>query len=615
MPRRRPTPAALPVLLLAAASGCYSGLDANNPGASGDGDTGSGATDSATDGEPTGGDGPAGSAFTCDPDALVPELPLRRLSKLQYATTIADLVRVAAPASDVDAILTEVDPLLATIPDDARETIAGETHGGFRRLDQTVHQEHVNASYDVAVTVAAELVATESRRAALVGACATDGDPANDDACLDDFITRFGARVMRRSIEPDELAFYRGVYDGDGAAEGMDPEAFADVIAVMLVSPQFLYFVEHGDAPVADTADRYWLSGHEIATRLSYHFWQTMPDDELVAAAESGALLTDEGYAAQVDRLLADPRTEVTFGEFYREWLWLDDLAPMDALVGTALFDAIRGDFEPGPDTTDNMVAEVVDMATWTTFAQGGGFEELFLSNRSFAKTEDVAALYGVTPWAGGEPPVLDDPARVGLLTRAALVASGGNNTRPIMKGVFLRKGLLCEPVPPPPNNAAGNPPELSDEMTTREVVEELTEQPDSGCAGCHASLINPLGFATENFDSLGRTRTEQTLFDAQGNVVGAKAIDTSSVPQVVAGDMTVSAGAAELAALMLDSGKPQACLARNLVRFTLARPEDVMGDGCMLDEAATRLAEGVPLVEVIRAVALRPEFRQRRFE
>ena len=280
------------------------------------------------------------------------------------------------------------------------------------------------------------------------------------------------------------------------------PRRSPTFVAVMLVSPQFLYFVEHGDAPVAGTSDRYWLSGHEIATRLSYHFWQSLPDDELIAAAESGALLTDEGYAAQIDRLLADPRTEVTFGEFYREWLWLDDLAPMDALVGTALFDAVRGDFEPGPDTTANMVAEVVDMATWTTFIQGGGFEELFLSDRSFAKTDDVAALYGVTPWQGGEPPVLDDPARVGLLTRAALVASGGNNTRPIMKGVFLRKGLLCEPVPPPPNNAAANPPELSGEMTTREVVEELTQQADTACAGCHSTLINPLGFATENFDS-----------------------------------------------------------------------------------------------------------------
>lgn len=601
------------VVAIAVVSGCYAGVGGGGP--AGADEDASGGSDAGSTGADDGGSTGVVDEFECDPDAIAPELPLRRLSKTQYAATIADLVRWAAPAADADAIVAEIDPLVSTIPDDARETIAGETHGGFRRLDQTVHQEHVNASYDVAVTLAHELVATEARRAAVLGACATDADANNDDACLDEFIVRFGARVMRRPLDADELPFFRGVFDGEGTAVGMDVEGFADVITLMLVSPQFLYFVEHGDAPVEGTADRYWLSGHELAARLSYHFWQTMPDDALLAAAQSGALLTDEGYAAEVDRLLADPRTEITFGEFYREWLWLDDLAPMDALVGTPLFDAVRGDFEPGPETTANMVAEVVDMARWYTFAAAGSFDELFLTDRSFARTQDVAEIYGVPAWTDGEPPIIDDPARVGLLTRAALVATGGNNTRPIMKGVFIRKGLLCEAVPPPPNNAAANPPELSDEMTTREVVEELTEQPATACAGCHATLINPLGFATENFDSLGRTRAEQTLFDADGNVVGSKPVDTRSVPQVVAGDLTPSSGAADLAALMLESDKPQACLARNLVRFTMARPEDDVGDGCALQSLATDLVDGVPLVEVLRAVALRPEFRQRRFE
>jgi hypothetical protein len=611
--RTTPRPALLGLLVLG--FGCYSGASGSADDAATEGSSASaGESGDGSEGADTGEGGDV-DLFECDPDAIAPDLPLRRLSKAQYESTIIDLVRWAMPPADADAIVVEIDPLVATIPEDARETIAGETHGGFRRLDQTVHQSHVNASYDVATTVAHELVATESRRTALIGACATDADTSNDDACLDAFIDTFGARVMRRPLEADELPFFRSIFDGDGTAQGMDPEAFADVITVMLVSPQFLYFVEHGDAAVEGTPDRYWLSGHEIAARLSYHFWQTAPDDDLIAAAQSGALLTDEGYAAQVDRLIADPRTQATFGEFYREWLWLDDLPPMDALVGTALFDAVRGDFEPGPDTTANMVAEVVDMATWYTFAQGGDFEELFLGNRSFAKTDDIAQLYGVAPWTGGEPPMIEDPARTGLLTRAALVATGGNNTRPIMKGVFIRKGLLCEAVPPPPNNAAANPPELSDEMTTREVIEELTEQEATACAGCHATLINPLGFATENFDSLGRTRTEQTLFDADGNVVGTKPIDTSSIPQVVAGDMTPSSGAADLAQLVIDSAKPQACLSRNLVRFTMARPEDIAGDGCMMQDLATQLVDGVPLVEVLRAVALRPEFRQRRFE
>jgi Protein of unknown function (DUF1588) len=283
-------------------------------------------------------------------------------------------------------------------------------------------------------------------------------------------------------------------------------------------------------------------------------------------------------------------------------------------LIGTPAFDTLRGDFEPGPDTTANMIAEAVGMASWYTFVGAGSFEELFTSDRSFASTPDVAAIYGMPAWDGGEPPTFDDDVRAGLLTRAALVATGGLSSRPIMKGVFIRKGLLCDLVPPPPNNAAANPPEVSDEMTTREVVEELTEQPDSACAGCHATLINPLGFATENFDPLGRVRSEQLLFDDDGQVVGSKPIDTSSVPAIDGGDEP-SSGAADLSRLMLESGKPQACFARNLLRFTWARAEDVQRDGCVLADAAVRLSTGESLAEVLRAMALQPQFRQRGFE
>jgi uncharacterized protein DUF1588 len=284
-------------------------------------------------------------------------------------------------------------------------------------------------------------------------------------------------------------------------------------------------------------------------------------------------------------------------------------------LLGTPTFDTLRGEFEPGPDTTANMIAEVVGMASWYTFVGAGSFEELFTSDRSFATTADVASIYGMPSWDGvGDPPTFDDDARVGLLTRAALVATGGISTRPIMKGVFIRKGLLCDPVPPPPNNAAANPPEVSAEMTTREVVEELTEMAGSACAGCHSNLINPLCFATENFDPLGRVRTEQVLFDAAGQVVGSKPVDTHSVPAVDGGDAP-SGGAADLSQLMLESGKPQACFARNLVRFTWARPEHTELDGCVLEDTTRRLATGEGLAEVLRAMALQPQFRQRSFE
>jgi hypothetical protein len=251
----------------------------------------------------------------------------------------------------------------------------------------------------------------------------------------------------------------------------------------------------------------------------------------------------------------------------------------------------------------------------WYAFGGAGTFDDFFTSNKSFARTDDLATIYGAAVWDGAsEPPAFGDPARSGLITRAAYVATGSASTRPIMKGVFIRKALLCDEIAPPPPNAAATPPVLAEDATTRKVVEDLTH--NGVCAGCHAVQINPLGFATENFDALGRVRAEQTLFDEEtGTVLGALPVDTSSVPRVDEGDETVSAGAADLVRLMLESPKPHACFARQYFRFTFGRVEDIQKDGCELEPIQEALDEGAPLAEVLRAVALSRGFQRRSFQ
>src|SRR5690606_9357832 len=179
---------------------------------------------------------------------------------------------------------------------------------------------------------------------------------------------------------------------------------------------------------------------------------------------------------------------------FFGEWLENTTLDELDSRLGTPVFDAFRGDFVPGPDLREDMLREVTDAAVHAALDDGGTWEDLLLDRRSFARTGELAAIYGVPRWSPGEdPPAIDDPARVGLITRAAFVATGSASTRPIMKGVFLRKALLCDPIDPPPAEAAANPPELSEDLTTRQVVEELTGT--GSCSGCHTVMINPLGF------------------------------------------------------------------------------------------------------------------------
>jgi hypothetical protein len=542
--------------------------------------------------------------FVCDPNLPPETLPLRRLSHVQYTNTVRDLVRVAA-GDEADAVIAAVEPLFDQVPDDARKG-KDKHYGGFTRLDQAVQQEHVDATYGVAAAVGAELTGTTARLERLAGTCAVDADPANDDPCLDELIRTFGRSALRRPATDEDVAFYRTV----AGSAPFEPADYADVVALMMVSPHALYLVEHG----AGDGDYVRLDDFELASRLSYHFWQTMPDDGLLAAAESGALSTESGFRAEVDRLFADPRTRVAVRQFFSEWLENTTLEELDSRAGNPVFEAFRGSTEVGPELRERMLEEVVDAATYYTFESGSTFDDFLASDRSFARTPDLAAIYETPVWDGSsEPPVFADPTRVGLVGRAAFLATGSANTRPIMKGVFLRIALLCDDIPPPPPNAAASPPMLSEDSTTRQVVEELTGS--GSCAGCHTHVINPLGFVTEGFDALGRTRTEQRFFDEEtGAEIGSAPIDSAATPMVDSDDSSVVKSAAELTDKLLASEKPHACFARHYFRFSFGRLEDLDGDACALDTIKVSLDEGAALAESIRAVALSDAFQRRSF-
>ncbi len=550
------------------------------------------------------------SQFQCDPSRIAPELPLRRLSRTQYQNTVRDLIASVAP-NDVEAIYAEVAARVEDLPSDLRKG-PDDHYGALRRLDQAIYQGTVNAAYEVGVQLGAALTEDSARLELLAGSCATDADASNDDACVDAFLRSFGARALRRPLDDADVAFYREVV----GTNGVEPADYADMVTMLLSAPHFLYLVEHGQdggdesAPIA-------LTAYELASRLSFHFWQTMPDAELFAAAESGALLDEAEFERQVERLYRDPRTEQALGEFFADWLDPYHLQDLDAAVGTPAFDALRGDFTPTAELRGNMVGEMVDMMRY--YAHGvedGTFEDLYTTDRVFARTDDVATLYGVPVWAGGEPPAAPQPERQGLMTRAALTAAGVSTTHPVMKGVFVRKALLCDEVGAPPADAMAVANELEGELfTSREKAEAITSL-RSDCAACHVNVINPLGFVTENYDGLGRFRSEEPIFDTvTGDVITTKPVDTSAVVRVESDDERVAAGAPDASRYMLESEKPQACFAREYFRFTFAREEDDALDGCTLVELHESLLAGEPLGNVLRNVALRPEFRRRRFE
>ena len=530
------------------------------------------------------------------------DLPLPRLARDEYVQTLRDLMTQVAP-SIADAVLSGVIPLTSNLPADALVTIPIEKHGGFARDDQTEQQQYSDVSVAVGMALGVALTSTPARVAAVFGACSNAGASV-DAACLRAFVKSFGEIALRHPLSDDDVTFYATT------ATSTPPSKtdLVNVIAVLLSSPRFLYRVESGGAQVAPNL--YALDAWELAARLSYHFWGTMPDPTLRADAASGALLTDAGYAAEVGRLMADPRADAALRNFFEQWFWpLLELPPLDSRASDPVFKAFAGADLPSSSLRAHMLGDVLDAASWVT-AHGGGVADLLTNRLSFARDADLAAIYGVAPWDGASAPPMLPAARVGLLTRAAFLSTATANTRPIMKGVFIRTTLLCDVIPPPPPNAANTPIKTSTDQTTREVIESITEAPGTVCTGCHKAFINPLGFASENFDSLGRERAAQLFFDDTGKMTGSKAVDTTSTPAVVNGDPTASTGIGDVTRLVVASGKVETCLATRFFRYAFRRLEGA-GDQPAIDGLAA-LAQKGTLADVFKGVALRPEFKQR---
>lgn len=490
---------------------------------------------------------------------------------------------------------------------DERAKVPEDLHGSYRRLDQRVQQAHVDAYFETATDVARALTKA-SHLEALLGECASETDPSRAPDCVTDFIQRFGALALRKPLSSSQVAFYETFYE---PSTGIDPAGFADVIVGLLSAPEFLYFVEHGQDETS-RPNTYELGPYELASRLSYHFWDTMPDERLTDLAAANELQKDDVYLGEVERLWSDVQTHTTITEFFREWLKLEEVPELDRNNDAQIFQAFAGENLPSPELRKASQDEILDLLDYFTWDAPASVGELFLTQKSFTGSPELAALYGVEPWdRKGNPPTFSQ-SRPGILTRAAFLSTGTPNTRPIMRGYFIRKNVLCDEVPPPPGNAAASPPELSVDLTTREVVEGLTES--GPCAECHQKYLNPLGFPFEGFDSLGRTRTEQVLFDADGTAHGAKPVDTRSIPQVVLGDDSPSEGTDDLMQLINDSGKVEACFARHYFRFSFGRWEGVVSDGCVLEEMRRSLTETGSIADMLRAVALTPAFRSRSF-
>jgi mono/diheme cytochrome c family protein len=322
-------------------------------------------------------------------------------------------------------------------------------------------------------------------------------------------------RAYRRRVEPRELDRLLTLYDRELAAGATPEAALRPVLKALLVSPNFLLRVEKDKPDEPGVASR--VTGHEIAVRLSYFLWSSMPDAELFAAADRGELGTPAGVEAQAKRMLADPKAKALTESFAEQWLQLRKLP--DARPSVEFF----------PSFTASLRRAMHDEAALF-------FDHLRTENRSVLEVVDadytfvndeLARHYGMAKISGQEMRKVQhtDPARGGLLGMGAVLAvtSHTSRTSPTLRGKYVLDVVLGTPPPPPPPNVGqiDEGKKGREAKTFRELLAQHATQP--ACAGCHAK-IDPLGFGLETFDAVGRTRKAGPDVDASGTLPGGEA-------------------------------------------------------------------------------------------
>ena len=317
---------------------------------------------------------------------------------------------------------------------------------------------------------------------------------ASEEApCARKILSNLAGHAFRRPVTDEDLVPLMRFYERGSKVDGFEG-GVRESIAAILTSPLFLYRAE----AAADTGPRV-LSDLELASRMSFFIWSSLPDDELLAAAAKGELSKPEVLKAQVHRMIRDPRGISLTRDFAFQWM---NIAKMDTInPSQALFSYASGVYDVRP-----AFKKELELFVDSILREDRSVVDLLTANHTFIN-EQVAMVYGLTDIKGNgfRRITLKDPNRFGLLGKGAVLmtTANPNRTAPVLRGVWIMERILGTPPATPPPNV----PDLNDAVKGAKPtsVREKTEihRRNKACASCHA-IMDPLGFALENFDTVG---------------------------------------------------------------------------------------------------------------
>jgi hypothetical protein len=476
-----------------------------------------------------GGAASGGPGSESDPGSVA----MRRLTNTEYCNTVHDLLGTSLrPCDDFPA--------------------DGVANGFDTNAElQTISPLHIEMYEQAAEKLVAELMAlpaTDARRTKIVS-CTPDA--AAPETCARQIFGAFASRAYRRPATDDEVARLVGLIATAKARGGTVTDGVALGLEATLLAPQFLFRPEV-DPDAASTAP-HALGDYELATRLSYSLWSTMPDDALFDAAGKGALHDRAGLLREVERMLKDPKAQALTKDFAGQWLRTRELP------GHAVDPATY----PGVDAPLRAAMKGEIELLFSAFvSEPRPARELLDADFTFVN-DTLAKFYGLpapgtatltrTSLAGSD--------RRGVLTRAGLltVTSPPNGTSAVKRGVYVLGAMLCSPPAPPPDATPLVPPTGdTTHLTMRDRLKAHRAQPQ--CAACH-NAIDPIGLGFENFDGVGRFRTMD----------GDQPIDASGALP----DGRAFKGPTELAAMLSTDPKFEECLTKHLTTYVLGHALD----------------------------------------
>jgi hypothetical protein len=490
-------------------------------------------------------------------------LPERLLTRAQLAFALEDVFAELALNGE---------ELVAGIPPSSRV-------GGFAaNVDAAVDKISLNAILDTTNSLS-QIVSSRFKDLEL--GC------AEGRACAQAFVERFGRRAFRRELEADEV---EGLLTRLFAPEVTFQAGIQQLVRGLFASADFLYHYETN--PIA-RGGGFTATDLDLASQLSFLFWDSVPDEELLSLAQADRLRADGVLDQQIARLAASPRFDRNLERFFSEWLTKGNHADKDEGIFPELTDAVRSDAK-------QEVALFVSQLT----RGGGRFSDLFTS-RQTQVTAPLAKLYGLkvdslSPagdgWFAGSLPAGE---RAGLLTRVGFLQTtpAESRTSPTIRGRYLLGSLFCLDVQPPPPELQGFVTVPDDPTKSlRQRMSETTSQLPV-CAGCHG-LMDPIGFAFEHYDAIGRFRTQD----------GPVAIDASS--EIL--DLGMVRDAVDLSTRLADRKDVRACFVRNWYRFAAHKMESA-ADDCSVQKLVASFAEDtVPISALVANLAKSPILSQR---